>query len=154
TCIPALNMSIAKPTSAMNAVVGSAGSSRPKPVLPIAMPAASSPTTTGTNPRRPTASSRPASPAATTSARTPKPIGRSDEPAGKLGVLVRPVRGAGAVVAVGDDQRPRLGVAHEQDRREPVLREVGRDVRIRLRQKLEPARTQDVLCLPAHRLGV
>src|SRR5581483_7785071 len=124
------------------------------PDFPITTPATSSPTTTGTTARRPNASSGPASPARTTSARTPNVTASSHEPAGNLGVLVGPVGRARAVVAVGDDQGARLPVADEQDRREAVLGEVGRDVRVRLGEELEPARTQDVLRLPPHRRRV
>ena len=42
-CMPATNINIANPTSARNTVVGSSGSSQPKPLFPITTPAASSP---------------------------------------------------------------------------------------------------------------
>ena len=57
---PAANISIAKPTTARNAVVCSAESTQPKPVFPTSTPAASSPTTTGTSPPRVEGQERPA----------------------------------------------------------------------------------------------
>ena len=72
--MPAANISIANPTSARKAVVGSAGSSQRKPLIPITTPARSSPTTTGTSACLPNASSGPARPARTIRARTPNVI--------------------------------------------------------------------------------
>ena len=72
--MPAANISIANPTSARKAVVGSAGSSQRKPLVPITTPARSSPTTTGISACLPSASSGPARPASTIRARTPNVI--------------------------------------------------------------------------------
>ena len=72
TCIPAANISIAKPIEAMNAVVGSLGSTQPNPDFPTTSPATSSPTTTGTSTRSLDENSGPTSPASTITVRIPK----------------------------------------------------------------------------------
>src|SRR5271156_547408 len=59
-----------------------------------------------------------------------------DQDAGDVGVLVNPVAGADAVVAVGDDERVVVVAAQEQDRRQGLagghLEQVGGDVLVRL----------------------
>jgi pimeloyl-ACP methyl ester carboxylesterase len=45
-----------------------------------------------------------------------------DQDAGDVGVLIQPVAGADAVVAVGDDQRVVVVAAQEQDRRQGLAR--------------------------------
>lgn len=72
--IPAANISIAKPISARNDNVGLPGSIASMPVLPNAMPASSSPTTTGAIPCPAAASSGPAKPQRPISASVPKLI--------------------------------------------------------------------------------
>ena len=74
TCMPAASISIAKPISARNAIVGCVASTHPKPVAPTATPASTSPTTTGRANRRDDPSSGPPNPASTISSSTPKLI--------------------------------------------------------------------------------
>ena len=45
-----------------------------------------------------------------------------DQDAGDVGVLIQPVAGADAVVAIGDDQRMVVAAAQEQDRRQGLAR--------------------------------
>ena len=99
--MPAANISIANPISARKAVVGSAGSSQRKPLIPITTPARSSPTTTGRSACLPNASSGPARPARTIRARTPNVIRlivpQVLRPAGRAARVLRrgSVRGGG-----------------------------------------------------------
>src|SRR3984893_3536067 len=76
---------------------------------------------------------------------------RLDQDAGDIGVLVDPVAGADAVVAVGDDERVAVVAAQEQDRGQGLagghLDQVGRDVLVRLVEQSQLAGAQDVLGL-------
>ena len=64
-CMPTVSISIAKPTSARNEIVGSVGSTTPSTSGPTRMPARISPTTTGTKLRPSSPSSGPPRPAST-----------------------------------------------------------------------------------------
>ena len=78
--LPTTNISIAKPTSDRNAVVGSPASIHPSPERPSKTPAAISPTTRGRPSRGSAASNGPASPAVVISARSPNVTPASSTP--------------------------------------------------------------------------
>src|SRR4029078_5172532 len=73
--VPTMNISIAKPTADRNSSGGAFWRTSRRPVWPITMPAAISPTTTGTASRVALDSSGPTRPAATMSVRIPNVTG-------------------------------------------------------------------------------